>query len=712
MLKLEKPNETTYTISKTTPEVYLNSVIVKDSKNDTSTLDVHFSLEDPRQEWINNEKVLNNIKVFIFVNKDLIFRQNISTLTRTSETVLRGTANYQFVSKNISVRAYTGNKYIVGNSTTETVLLNNEIPASSYLENQFIYINKFKDLRILKTNIGIRNNIDQIQYALNKNIYISYNKDKKANLGFYFNLRNNLNNKLSLFKSINGNNSLSREILKNIVLTKEDISVYKKQLNPITSEYQKIQSNIVIKKLNQDDSNKEYFVTLSDDNQDINNFSEYSVKVKVKCKNYFYNYIKEKFIDSMENAKKFIIAYTIITTIESLSYAFSVINSRPIDRYYRLFSSIFHPLTNDQGMLEIILEKINVVIDNFKKIFFKDFATDQSGAFIVDKDILLFEETMNEKIDYGYDNSFGCDIIRDLEYSNNDKEAYNGILTLTPSQFTNRLYYELDKYIQNDDITTDSVQYLTISNLLLGNESFYLLNPPDNNYLNVTNTAFIRLGEYNNTQYKYSTNESIYQQILQKNVYIKQLSEGKNKSNSKFFKTLLFDNNYDSKNDSSEKINSYDISTFLMGISDYTVNDATPIFLDYTTEGIEVNIINHTVEMNSNTYNIDYLDKDNIKLKAANIFLYNNFYFNKKIFSSEALDLYILQEALVNDIFTSKLKIFNQYYVVEKMRINNSLVRTTPLFNFKNNLKNYNIPNIYLNRNITPGRMNSILEEL
>ena len=287
------------------PPVYIDSVeFYKDTCNIT------YSLEDNVGDWSVNNEVLDSCYVYISLNnekksiklKDIVSNSKFIKNTITSQVQFK-----QTISGTLSASAYCGNDNLQGILTTELITDNGKIASASYATEKFSYINKVKNLNLFDISIPLTSS--QVSYSTYLSpLYVSYRSDKKANIGFTIDIEQFLLQKSPYYKTL-----AQYEYFKDVLLSRSTINTYDSSFGKLNltlgeTRYTKIENAVYSRRL---DSNKyKYYVTVTDDNTQINNKYRYQVESRIKIRDpsydFFHNNIKNKILAAKEYIKSYV----------------------------------------------------------------------------------------------------------------------------------------------------------------------------------------------------------------------------------------------------------------------------------------------------------------------------------------------------------------------------------------------------------------------
>lgn len=718
------------------PDVYIESIDVFGNGSSTS-YKIKYIISGESTEWIHNDYLLDNVYLNILINGDQHTKVSLRSIEKHIDgDKISGTVAGKSTDPNytiLTISAYCSNEYITGTATSEIM---NDLPISFQGVN-FSYISKLKDFRILNFNTEISSNPLNNTFPKTKKSYVSYNKSKKANVGFILDLKDFFLSKSDIFKKIFHNNKVFfRELAKVLTLTPDNIRIYKKEKSFAGQDYQLINSTVDIKKMSTLSEDLKYIVSLTDDNSDIFNYKQYELRVDLRIEDKIVLFIKSYLLEKIQSSKNFINYYksslqdykknnliedykkyffennydsffnnsyaNLYNTLNNLIYVFSIITQKDIKKVAKFFTSAFHPLITSDEYIDIILQELSNV-ENYIYSFISDDSI-KNDILTNNLGMKFYESTfyLDHPIDYNYEYDYGCDIVIQQKYDKGTKERYNGIKKLSIQQYNNRKSAEAEKYVGNT-INPENIKYLTISTIMSGDISAHLLSTDFDNIDTIYKNIFYKLKSKKTRNKLYNEQQTFYEQILENNISIKQISEGVSTTKSNFFKNILFDADINSKTESERAVSLIQLDKFYSLFINEKYINIEEFIKTYLQSNTSVTFKNITIKEET----IDYKNSNNI---IYLIMLYNNFFIEKVVESGENYDLYSLEPAIVNDVFTKNLKIFNQYFIIEK----NTAYRDNGIAvpNVLEELQNYSIPPIYFNRLVTKHVINNILEDI
>jgi len=592
-------------------------------------------------------------------------------------------------------------------------------------------------------------------------LLVSYNTNKNASIAFVFDLERYLEKNSNTYLYIKNYTNYKNEVLKNSYIIKDTIKVYKKNITK-EEDYKPLEVNPTILKIQDGIDNNKFIITFADKNTDVHTEDMYSIKIQMIVNDYSQYFINNKVLSQIYTAKQFLFEYKelwdetsknklisnyrnfifeqhyeryldrIKNIIESLSTIMSFYTGYEKTNYQSLLLSIIHPLTGDQLSLDLLLKTVERLEDYLENIVSnvntmgvpgKTIGTDisntgdttqinQISAYVSQNQVTLsnnlkeqryvfeyeFKETningvtSHQLIDYNYDYNYGYEIVSSDNFDLRSAEINSGLMILTSAEREARKIYEIDKFFSSaGKLASQDLNYFSISFIDFGDLKYNFL-PNQETTVSDYNELYAFLNQYNDHNFSYKSLESYYYQLLDEGVYIKTLGAKNNNSYNSLLKATVFDPNLDSKQSSLEFMASTGITTLYNVLDDnryIEIPDSIPHYLATVPSGA-----NNTVGILTLSDDL----KNNPDAKPRNIITYNNIYFDKVLYQGNNYEIHELQEAVVNNIFTKKLRLFNKYYIIEKAKNTAQTTVETNNYNFIDDLK-LNVPSKYLNRN-------------
>lgn len=741
MLKVQEPISISSDLDLPAPEVYIDSSEVEAGKITT-----YFYIEDNLSNWSANPLVLNNISLFIYCN-DILFTESLSSLVKRN-TITNGKlySNVTFYTDadNIEIRAYCGNKNIKGTEVLEKVLNLNKIVSSKSNEETYKFYNKNKDLRILSVQNKLESVEEQIFVPnIYNNLFVSYTTNKKALFAFVIDLEDYLNRNSKQYNILKKNKKYREVILNNSYILEDTIKFYKKNLSISNNDYKIINTaNTLIKAQDGVDENK-YIITSVDDNNEIHDRSRYALKVSFTIKNYANEYLGQSILKRLTDAKTFILNYKqqfediqgdkvienknyyifenlyeqyindIKSSIQNLSEIFSFYTNNDLEEYYSLFFNIFHPLSAKKTLFEKVLYNINLIevyINNLlEKASMSDVQNTADQLFHIFEHEFSFTNIEGRKdyeiIDYDFNYRSGYEVISMENSSNRFEEDVKTLKIYTESQKNARKLYESDKYFANTSSELyNKINHLSISYIDIDGKSYDLLNNSLDEKVSNYSEIFIILDNLKKLNFNPQLLESYYFQILYENAYVKNISNPKNISPNNLQKTSLFDPNLATK----QKFLEYIAGTGIVRLY-YILNENSYIPVPSNIYQYQATLV--TGSEYTGIFPVNQQVLDTPETKATLIGMYNTFFEDKIVFSGQNYEIWCTEEALLNDIYKSGLRIFNKYYIVEKKKSLPNVFEEIIEYSFEEELLK-NIPTKYLNRDAEPFKILTSIEDL
>lgn len=742
MLKIQEPQTFIGSLDLPAPNVYIHSTDVYMDK-----FVVHYSIEDDVKNWVVNDQVLDNIFLFISFN-DQIHKESLSSIKKRSKIIdgkVFASTEVLLSTYNLDIKAYCGNDKVKGNEVYEKVLLNNSIVTSSYNnELQFKYINKNKDLRLLEGNfIDITKSSDLSPQYISE-LFVSYTTNKNSNFGFVFNVENFLINHSKTYNSIKSNKELKQYVLSGSNIDPNSIKFFKLGIDDLNEDYASINTSVKVIKTSDSYDNSDYIITSNDDNLDIFSNNRYKIKVSMNVRDNSSDIISQKVLSGLLKAKSFTESYknifelieqndkikdkqtyifenvyekhidTVKETIQTLGWVFSVYMNKNIDQLYSLFTNIYHPLCGTVELFDICINKINL-LERFVRNILN--SNNPTGVVTLETDNKVIELKHEFKfididsrqeyqtIDYDYKYRHGYEVITMDSSEVRYGESANGLKVLTIADKNARKIYESNKYFGTSDPNVyNKINHLSISFIDLGEDSYDLLTNIADESPNEYNDIFVRLNELNNYDFKYNNLESYYFQLLGQDVYVKSVGTRNNGSLNSLQKTTIFDPNLDSKQKSLKFLSDTGINVLYYILDQNKFNKIPPNIYQY-------NAAYPNGQNAASVFPISGSYLNNPEAKPKLISYYNTFFQDSLIYSGQNYEIWKLDESLLNDLYKKKLKLFNEYYILEKKKTIVTPVQEFISYPFDNELK-YNIPTKYLNRNINTYKVLISTEEI
>lgn len=686
------------------PDVFIDSSEINFDK-----IKVFYHLENNETDWMNNSSLIENLNVYIYLN-DTGSIESVKSLKSRSE--VKNNKIYNFVelptgSNNVVLSAYCGNDLIRGKQVTEDVLVYDR-PAKS--EN-FTYLNKNKDLRLLNiTRLDTGSQAPEFNEIQN-DLLVSYNTNKRATLGYVFNLENYLHKNSKLYRAFEKIPYYKNLILSASYINPSEVSFYKKNLTKNT-DYQKINTPVYTYYLNQNSISSSCIFTAVDDNEDINNRDKYAVKIKINIQDYSYNVLKDHLLKPFRETKEDIVYYknlfqSIIAdnSIQekniyflnnkypaetervrrivhhlSMIYAFYS-KDRNRQDFASLFLSILHPMTMREDLLDLMLDSVNSlesifsfivgdisqpVIDNFdSKVFDATYEHEFSYKDMQNKQFY-------DSIDYDYNAYSGYEIFSFEDVEIRNSKELTGLDVITSKEKFARKRLESKKYfnLENNDFF-DRIQDFSMSVLDLNGVTYNmtLISPTD---ITFYNNLYMNILQYNESMYFNDPSYYWYYDLLKKNVYIKTIGARNNGEINGLFPSTVNDANEQTRQQTLQLMTDTGINYLF-----YIMDKNEVIFPSDVIQAFAA------VPDNTNNYNSTFLLPDEVlkdpMMKPKIICYYNNIYKDRLIHSGSSFSVYSLEEGIVHEIFTKNLQLFNKYYIVSHLE--NPEDRQIPIFN-------------------------------
>jgi hypothetical protein len=659
----------------------------------------------------------------------------MASVITSSVLTNRRLAGYGIVSFCGSENNYTGLK------TIETYLIGNSVPTASFKQANYQYLNKIKNLNILKINPLISGTISvpEDKKITKTQLLVNYRPDKVAGLGFVIDLENYLLVNSKIFRYLSKNQIFKTKILENSFIDENLSYFFKKNRTKHEKEFKKI--NNPVTKIRLDDNREDYYVGILDDNKNLDDKSHYSLKANLFIKDYSQQFasldIRKKILNNISFLKSYKEMFVLYNNNKNIKEANQFIfeneyeinlakienfinDIAPIagffgtaseEEYASLFVSIFHPLSTRVGLLEkLIIFLNNLNFETQKLIEVNASADDETnllspsikeGYFNYEKyfSIDSLEETDSD-FDYDYDYRHGLEVISADTLDNRLLQPAQPIKLFSEAEINLRVSQEANKYFLSPSANTrTTTNYFSLSFIDFDNENYNLiLNPPTTD-LSFYNNLYARLDDYNNKNLKYKKPEVYYFQLADKGFYAKNVSTRNNKSTNNLLKNTLFDQNQDSRVNSLKYLNDLNLQNFYFLVDENNFKIPLEASASY-----QYKALLNTSQNETSKFPILNASITNIDIKPKAIIYYNNVFENKLLLAGNNIDVYELSELSVSEFFTKKLRLFNRYFGLQK-KVSVVVPKKEKVFNTSVDLK-VNIPTKYLNRIVRPTQVN------
>jgi hypothetical protein len=706
------------------PPVYIDSVeFYKDTCN------IVYSLEDNIGDWSVSNEVLESCHVHILLNnqkKSIKLKDIVSNSKFIKNTITSQVTFQQSLSGTLSASAYCGNDNLQGILTTELIADNGKITSAFYATERFSYINKVKNLNLFDISIPLTSSQASYSTYLSP-LYVSYRSDKKANIGFIIDIEQFLLQKSPYYKTL-----AQYKYFKDVLLSRSTINTYDSSFGKLNltlgeTRYTKIENAVYSRRL---DSNKyKYYVTATDDNAETNNKYRYQVESRIKIRDpsydFFQNNIKNKILTAKEHIKSYVSLFnlhsvdsidkkineyifiehydkglnikTIIKTItDEISHIASFYNNKSLEEYTSFILSILHPLSTNVTLLGKFLDFLNTLESISDKLFrdIEAFSDPEIQNYVkYSPEINIEFKTLSEHIDYDYDYLCGYDVISIDNKDTRLAEINQGTKRVSKPEKDVRLNYEAKKYIKVP--TMDQVassKYLSISQLDLKNNSYDLLTGLAGTGTRMLNDLFIKLSEYNNHDFEYRKEESLYFQLADDGNCIKSISAGINTSKNRLNRSVVFDPNQESSAQSLYFLTSTGIEDLFFILDPLELptppDDSLQYAAGYTTDSPQTAVFRLTQE-----------NRQDPGAKSKILCFYGSIY--EDVIVEEGSNYNIMSLSPVkglSQLFTKKLKLYNEYYLLAKSESSEPRQIELKQLDYTKDLES-NIPAKHLNRN-------------
>lgn len=723
MLDLFIPPNTSLSV-KYAPDVYIDSI-----EYHGNLLKVLFHIEDSKEnnviKWSENQYFIDNSYVFISCGSQT-YKKLVKNLLKKdffrhleySDTALFDVTDVT----DVEVSAYVGNDEVKGPTVTEKILTSGSIENSFYTDSYSFY-NKIKDFTLFNETTSSINERRRSSSLATEDLYISYAPNKQINVASVINLNKILLNNSKHYKFLSLNEDFRQKIVKNWPFIESQSKVFIKNISIDGSDYIDSGADIKIYRLSDDQPDGDYLVTWTIKESQGISTNKYDIKLSLLINDYAQQFYRDNIHITLEKSINFLQNYInryqyynnkeeffqleyenyaidLAEAVETLSSLYSFKTNLDKNRYYSLFLSILHPLTCNKAELDLVLSKARELENYFYTKFSKNITDKQTG---VTQNLSGYIDYIKEYtgtninginihdiIDFTYDDGYGYDVISPDNYDIRYSEQYSGLKVLTNDERDIRYRLETIKYYGSYEPTVAKrMKHLSISSVDIGNDSYNLLN----DYITTPyNSLLLRLNDYNSKNYGYRDAENYYFQLLDSGVYVKSIGEKRNDSYNNLIKSVLFDQNTDSRDNSLKYISD-------TGIGDlYLVSD-TSNFLDIISSSIE----QKSSSISDSGYKPYFILNEEVKSKpienkAKIIFYYNTFFEDELMFEGNNYSLYRLKDSgFISPVIKKKLKLYNEYYILEKQENNKSNNEFKPPYEFAEEIL-VNIPPKYMNR--------------
>jgi hypothetical protein len=302
-------------------------------------------------------------------------------------------------------------------------------------------------------------------------------------------------------------------------------------------------------------------------------------------------------------------------------------------------------------------------------------------------------KTPSEHIDYNYDYLCGYDVISIDNKDTRLTEINQGTKRVSKPEKDVRLSYEAKKYIKvpmMDQVSSN--KYLSISQLDLKNNSYDLLTDLSSTGTRTLNDLFIKLSEYNNHDFQYRKEESLYFQLADDGNCVKSISAGINTSKNRLNRSVVFDPNQESSAQSLYFLTSTGIEDLFFILDPLELptppEDSLQYVAGYTTDSPQTPVFRLTEE-----------NKKDPGAKSKILCFYGSVY--EDVIVEEGSNYSIMALSPVkglSQLFTKKLKLYNQYYLLAKSESSEPQKAKLKQLDYTKDLES-NIPAKHLNRN-------------
>jgi len=557
-------------------------------------------------------------------------------------------------------------------------------------------------------------------------LFVSHNTRKNASFGFVFDLEKYLLNNSVPYRILKDYEDYKNIILSNSYILLDSIRFYKKNISKEHQEYKEIFNPSAILKLSDGIVDNRFIITSADFNEDKSINDKYAVKVSMDIFDYSQILLKDSILKNIKKAIAFIQRYkdifislqnndvvddvnkyifeniyekeipVVTETIANLSHVFSFYTRKERQIYISLFVSLLHPLNTDTYYLDRLLEACQVIHDYIYRLIRQEnpsgFELDQYGvleeAFLQTTKSSLTENRNNNhitkkknrsiehyfeytdiggkkyyhEIDYNYDLNHGMEVLTVDNFDNRNGENISFLKALSVPQKNARKIYETNKFFNASSVPGLSLDHFSVMSFDIRGRSFDL-QTFDTQSVSLYNELYEILKQYNENKQFNNSIEGQYFSLLDKNVNIKSISTRPNTSQNGLQKATIFDSNMDSKENSIKYMLDTGISSLQMFFDDNQ-------FMEVPLNINQYYALYDTTSFNNSALLITDEIRKNPEAKGKLIISFNNFFKDKLLYAGQNYEIWELEESLLHDIFSKKLKLFNKYYILEKKRNN------------------------------------------
>lgn len=739
MLKVAQIEDTTQNII--APSIYIDGITIENGYRT-----INYSLVDNRNDWMTNQQILNELKVYItdgFTTEERLLKSVFSSNVIKNNTV-RDYVKFQNTGSDVSVSAWVGNDYITGPEVVESIYSSGSIVKPVIEGSSYNYINKIKNLDLLSFDITFGTaSATPTSPMPDTKLYVSYRADKKANLSFIFDIEKFLENNSREYNILKKNPIYKQKILANSYIDENKSFFSKTNITKKEKESRKI-NNILEANLIST-TKARYYVSIADDNVSLTDKSYYDVEVKleitdfstkflhnniIKKLNEHINFIKEykmKFEDSardvhikdvnfyiFENSYENLVTNnTIKNFVDTLSPICALFSGNNDEEYASLFVSLLHPLTTNSVLLEKLLTFLNKLNSSLSPLVVLSANADNVGSTLKNSNSIYEkrftisgDNPYSADFNYDYDALHGYEVIKNDTLANLLSTTIRQTNDITQPEFLARQILEAKKYYVDPSVKArTNVEYFTISSMFFDKEEYGLLIGLPTNTTKIFDDVYTKAQEYTKFNFSFKKPETYAYQLLYSGINIKTLSNRDNNSTNNLIKNTLYDSNRDTSQNSLQFMSDTNIKNLYL-----ILDNTTFVGLDDTSGSIQYRTEEFKQAGLTPVFQFKEENLLNPDLKPKTFLYYNTIYKNVFVDGGDLIDIYTLSEKAVSPVFTNKLRLMNGTYIVRK----NLKSPNDPNFTSYDINKDLilNIPQSYLNRSTIDPMVDTTLIDL
>lgn len=714
------------------PTVFIESV---EKLNDVDYR-IIYSLQDTYTDgkftWFDDQQVLNSIQVDLSLDGSVqkiplsLIRKNYQYIKKTQ---LESNKTYTFYGEyilqnkleNAYLTASCGSDGVVGTKTIEPIVISGSMATSSYATSSYEYFNKNKDLTLLNINVGTASITDNSS-SVASDLFVSYTTNKRALFGFIFDLKAYLEQNSSTYKKLSSYKNYSTEILTKSSILANSVVFFKTNKTLSNSSPEAILNKASIIKISPNEH--KYLVTSF---ADSDTSYEYSLDVRLTVDDYADKIVDNSLVlnlntclltvnrykDLFEQVTKNNLInpnqYIYVNEWEKISSQLSEQIKRiaEITAFYRgdqtaeqtkkyvsLFTSMLHPLTTRVALISLFIEHLQTLLFYTQKLLSDTQLYNVSNLNSSKEYKNIYEKSFKDTISFDYKKGYGFEVISSNSMTVRMQERDTGIKELPAAELDLRRLLEANKYFTNPSRTTrESINTLSIASIDVGDSSYNLLTDIQATNVTLFNEVLYKVNEAVGFNFKYPRLESQYYQVSSDGITIDSVANIANTSVNNLQKSLLFDQNQDSRQSSLQTVTNTGINTLYLALDD---NKYLPISSGSYHQSASANLN----QGEGPKFVITQQVLDNPELKSKTILYYNTIFDIKNIEGggSSNIQIYKLDSRDVSPILEDNLRIFNQYFFVR--RTNAIPQSNEQVFNLENEI-NLGIQPRFLNRNTT-----------